>query len=74
MHQFYWRVKTLVVAPVESMPHGPLKILVSARLLPPVGADIFYNNCFKNGLLPVILSEQQVDLLFEELKLMRVTN
>ena len=31
-------------------------------------ADIFYNNCFKNGLLPVILSEGQVDLLFEELK------
>ena len=31
-------------------------------------ADIFYNNCFKNGLLPVILSEGQVDLLFEELR------
>ena len=30
-------------------------------------ADIFYNNCFKNGLLPVILTEQQVDTLFEEM-------
>lgn len=29
--------------------------------------DIFYNNCFKNGLLPVILTEQQVDLLFNEM-------
>jgi 3-isopropylmalate/(R)-2-methylmalate dehydratase small subunit len=29
-------------------------------------ADIFFNNCFKNGLLPVILSEEQVDVLFKE--------
>lgn len=29
-------------------------------------ADIFYNNCFKNGLLPVVLSEAQVDQLFSE--------
>jgi len=29
-------------------------------------ADIFYNNCFKNGLLPVILSEQIIDQLFTE--------
>ena len=36
-------------------------------IIAPSYADIFYNNCFKNGLLPVILSEQQVDLLFEQL-------
>jgi 3-isopropylmalate/(R)-2-methylmalate dehydratase small subunit len=29
-------------------------------------ADIFYNNCFKNGLLPVVLSEEQMDVLFAE--------
>jgi 3-isopropylmalate/(R)-2-methylmalate dehydratase small subunit len=29
-------------------------------------ADIFYNNCFKNGLLPIVLTEQQVDHLFNE--------
>ena len=29
-------------------------------------ADIFFNNCFKNGMLPVILSEQIVDQLFKE--------
>ncbi|KAF1029363.1 MAG: 3-isopropylmalate dehydratase small subunit 1 [Burkholderia plantarii] len=29
-------------------------------------ADIFYNNCFKNGLLPIALTEQQVDHLFNE--------
>ena len=36
-------------------------------IIAPSYADIFYNNCFKNGLLPVILTEQQVDLLFKEM-------
>ncbi|PPD04559.1 MAG: 3-isopropylmalate dehydratase small subunit [Methylobacter sp.] len=30
-------------------------------------ADIFYNNCFKNGLLPIVLPADQVDSLFKEL-------
>lgn len=34
-------------------------------LVAPSFADIFYNNCFKNGLLPVRLSEEQVEELFE---------
>ena len=29
-------------------------------------ADIFFNNCFKNGLLPIVLSEAQVAQLFDE--------
>ena len=29
-------------------------------------ADIFYNNCFKNGILPLILGEAVIDQLFEE--------
>lgn len=29
-------------------------------------ADIFFNNCFKNGVLPVILKEAEVDVLFQE--------
>jgi 3-isopropylmalate/(R)-2-methylmalate dehydratase small subunit len=36
-------------------------------VIAPSFADIFYNNCFKNGLLPVILTEQQVSGLFDEL-------
>ena len=36
-------------------------------VIAPSYADIFYNNCFKNGLLPVILSEQQLDVLFAEI-------
>ena len=29
-------------------------------------ADIFYNNCFKNGILPIILPKRQVDLLMTD--------
>jgi len=36
-------------------------------VIAPSYADIFYNNCFKNGLLPVVLSEQQLDVLFAEM-------
>lgn len=35
----------------------------------PSFADIFYNNCFKNGLLPVVLEEQYVDQLIRECEL-----
>ena len=31
-------------------------------------ADIFYNNCFKNGVLPIILADQAVDRLFREVE------
>ncbi|MBT3672535.1 MAG: 3-isopropylmalate dehydratase small subunit [Porticoccaceae bacterium] len=37
-------------------------------VIAPSYADIFYNNCFKNGVLPVILSEAEVDILFLELE------
>lgn len=33
-------------------------------VLAPSFADIFYNNCFKNGLLPVVLTEAEIDQLF----------
>jgi 3-isopropylmalate/(R)-2-methylmalate dehydratase small subunit len=33
-------------------------------IIAPSFADIFYNNCFKNGLLPIILSNEIVDKLF----------
>ncbi len=29
-------------------------------------ADIFYNNCFKNGILPIVLPQDQVDVLMED--------
>ncbi|MCS6786210.1 MAG: 3-isopropylmalate dehydratase small subunit [Thiobacillaceae bacterium] len=35
-------------------------------LIAPSFADIFYNNCFKNGLLPIVLPAATVDRLFRE--------
>jgi 3-isopropylmalate/(R)-2-methylmalate dehydratase small subunit len=35
-------------------------------ILAPSYADIFYNNCFKNGLLPIVLPESQIDRLFAD--------
>src|SRR6266702_1134846 len=35
-------------------------------IIAPSYADIFFNNCFKNGLLPIVLSESQVSQLFDE--------
>jgi 3-isopropylmalate/(R)-2-methylmalate dehydratase small subunit len=37
-------------------------------ILAPSFADIFYNNCFKNGLLPVVLGEAEIDGLFHLVK------
>jgi 3-isopropylmalate/(R)-2-methylmalate dehydratase small subunit len=34
-------------------------------IIAPSYADIFYNNCFKNGILPITLSEEQVEELFQ---------
>src|SRR6186713_3024824 len=35
-------------------------------LIAPSYADIFFNNCFKNGLLPIVLGEREVAALFDE--------
>ena len=35
-------------------------------IVAPSYADIFYNNCYKNGLLPIVLPESQVDRLFAD--------
>lgn len=35
-------------------------------ILAPSFADIFFNNCFKNGLLPIVLPENIIDQLFQE--------
>ena len=35
-------------------------------LIAPSFADIFYGNCFKNGMLPIVLEAEQVDALFAE--------
>jgi 3-isopropylmalate/(R)-2-methylmalate dehydratase small subunit len=35
-------------------------------LIAPSYADIFFNNCFKNGVLPIVLPESQVARLFDD--------
>lgn len=37
-------------------------------VIAPSFADIFFNNCFKNGVLPIVLSEGDVDSLFQEVE------
>ncbi|MBN3860348.1 MAG: 3-isopropylmalate dehydratase small subunit [Neisseriaceae bacterium] len=37
-------------------------------IIAPSFADIFFNNCYKNGLLPIVLSEEKVDTLFSEVE------
>ena len=36
-------------------------------IIAPSFADIFYNNCFKNAILPIVLDDEIVDLLFQQI-------
>ncbi|MBK5944128.1 3-isopropylmalate dehydratase small subunit [Halorhodospira halophila] len=51
----------------SSREHAPwaLKDYGFRAIVAPSFADIFYSNCFKNGLLPVVLEEGAVDRLFQ---------
>ena len=50
----------------SSREHAPWALLDYGfrTILAPSFADIFYNNCFKNGILPLVLSEKEIDELF----------
>jgi 3-isopropylmalate/(R)-2-methylmalate dehydratase small subunit len=37
-------------------------------LIAPSFADIFFNNCFKNGILPIVLPDLQIDRLFDAVR------
>ena len=52
----------------SSREHAPWALLDFGIkvLVAPSFADIFHNNCFKNGILPIVLSSEQVDQLFVE--------
>ncbi len=52
----------------SSREHAPWALLdFGIRcIIAPSFADIFYNNCFKNGILPIILPREQVDLLLAD--------
>ncbi|KZD07918.1 3-isopropylmalate dehydratase small subunit [Oceanibaculum pacificum] len=55
----------------SSREHAPwaLKDFGIRAVIAPSFADIFYNNCFKNGLLPIKLPEEIVEQLMEDAKL-----
>ncbi|KDN95510.1 3-isopropylmalate dehydratase small subunit [Hydrogenovibrio marinus] len=52
----------------SSREHAPwaLKDYGFDVVIAPSFADIFFNNCFKNGILPIVLDEAIVDKLFQE--------
>ncbi|SDW13227.1 3-isopropylmalate dehydratase small subunit [Roseicitreum antarcticum] len=52
----------------SSREHAPWALLdFGIRcVIAPSFADIFYSNCFKNGILPIVLPQDQVDALMED--------
>lgn len=52
----------------SSREHAPWALLdFGIRVvIAPSFADIFYNNCFKNGILPIVLPPDQVDMLMDD--------
>lgn len=53
----------------SSREHAPwaLKDYGFDVVLAPSFADIFFNNCFKNAILPIVLSEEMIETLFQEM-------
>jgi 3-isopropylmalate/(R)-2-methylmalate dehydratase small subunit len=52
----------------SSREHAPwaLEDFGFRAIIAPSFADIFFNNCFKNGMLPIVLAADDVDALFKE--------
>ena len=52
----------------SSREHAPWSLLDFGFkcIIAPSFADIFYNNCFKNGILPIRLIQDKVDILMEQ--------
>ena len=54
----------------SSREHAPWALLDYGFkvILAPSFADIFFNNCFKNGMLPIVLPEEEIQALFEQVE------
>jgi 3-isopropylmalate/(R)-2-methylmalate dehydratase small subunit len=68
-----WRNAQILIAGQNfgcgsSREHAPWALLdFGIRcVIAPSFADIFHNNCYKNGILPIVLPQEQVDLLLKE--------
>ena len=73
LNQPAWRDSEILVTGENfgcgsSREHAPwaLKDFGIRCIIAPSYADIFYNNCFKNGILPIALPQAEVDVLMEE--------
>ena len=62
----WWRAR--ISAAARSREHAPWALLdFGIRcVIAPSFADIFYNNCFKNGILPIALPQAEVDKLMDD--------
>lgn len=54
----------------SSREHAPWALLDFGirAVIAPSYADIFYNNCFKNGILPIVLPQDKTDILMKDAK------
>jgi len=52
----------------SSREHAPWALLDFGFrcVIAPSFADIFYNNCFKNGILPIVLPQEEIDKLIDD--------
>ena len=60
----------IISAAARRREHAPWALLdFGIRcIIAPSFADIFYNNCFKNGILPIVLPQAEVDKLMDDAK------
>ncbi|TCP39009.1 3-isopropylmalate dehydratase small subunit [Rhodovulum marinum] len=73
LNQPAWREAEILVAGDNfgcgsSREHAPwaIKDFGIRCVIAPSFADIFFNNCFKNGILPIVLPQEQVDILMKD--------
>ncbi len=75
LNQPAWRESQIIVAGDNfrcgsSREHAPWALLAFGirSVISTSFADIFYNNCFKNGILPIVLPQEAVDHLMDDAK------
>jgi len=58
----------------SSREHAPWSLLDFGfrSIIAPSFADIFFNNCFKNGILPITLKQEKVDILMNEAEMQNI--
>jgi 3-isopropylmalate/(R)-2-methylmalate dehydratase small subunit len=73
LNQARYRGASILLARVNfgcgsSREHAPWALLDAGFrcVIAPSYGDIFFNNCFKNGLLPIVLKEAEVDRVFHD--------